>query len=426
MNRTYKVIYNRTRHLYQVVSELAKSRGKSDSLVTAATAADKHLRWAVVMALLAMSVSVPIAGIQAADGTTTDGTTEQMLQEQVAQNKTDIATNKAGIEANKTNIAANTTSIETNKTAIAANTANIATNKNNITDNATAISTEITARTDADTALTNKIGSLDANGNYIRKDSSVSSNLSTLDTQMKTNADAISTETTDREKAVGTEQAARTSADTELGNRITSNETNIADLKKLSNITAAGKTVIKEQAKQAVKVAAGDRVTVTPTGSETGDGTITYTVSANNNGVIANGDTNLVSGGTLYTELRPNSTGTYYYISDTNTTAQNLINLDATLNKALAALDIDMTDNSSYTSKLSKYFKVNPEVTTSSDGKTKAYAPDAAANGTNSVAIGPSAQAGEQTTDTSTSRLPLAAQAARLSATVLWPTAISP
>ena len=39
MNRTYKVIYNRTRHLYQVVSELAKSRGKSDSLVTAATAA---------------------------------------------------------------------------------------------------------------------------------------------------------------------------------------------------------------------------------------------------------------------------------------------------------------------------------------------------------------------------------------------------
>lgn len=436
MNRTYKVIYNRTRHLYQVVSELAKSRGKSDSLVTAATAADKHLRRAVVMALLAMSVSVPIAGIQAADETT-DGTADPTLQEQITQNKTDIATNKAAIEANKTNIAANTTSIETNKTAIAANTANITTNTekigsldangnyikkdasvssnlstldtqaktnaDNITKNANDISTETQAREAADTALTNKIGSLDANGNYIKAANSVSSNLSTLDTQVKSNADAISKETNDRETAVSTEQAARIKADTELGNRITGNATDITNLKNLSNITTAGETVIKKQAKQAVKVAATGNATVTTTGSADDGSTLTYTINVAHDGKISSGDTNLVSGGTLYTELRPNSTGTYYYISNTNTTAQNLINLDATLNKALAALDIDMTDNSSYTSKLSKYFKVNPEVTTSSDGKTKTYAPDAAANGTNSVAIGPSAQAGEQTTDTSTS-----------------------
>lgn len=419
MNRTYKVIYNRTRHLYQVVSELAKSRGKSDSLVTAATAADKHLRRAVVMALLAMSVSVPIAGIQAADGTT-----EPTLQEQVAQNKTDIATNKAAIEANTTNIAANKTSIETNKTAIttnktaidknavdistnktaiAANTANITTNKSNITANATAINTETQAREAADTVLTNKIGSLKANGNYIQKDASVSSNLSTLDTQIKSNADAISKETTDRETAVSTEQAARTNADTELGNRITGNATDITNLKNLSNITTAGETVIKKQAKQAVQVTATGNATVATTGSADDGSTLTYTINVAHDGKISGDDTNLVSGGTLYTELRPNSTGTYYYISNTNTTAQNLISLDATLNKALAALDIDMTDNSSYTSKLSKYFKVNPQMTTSSDGKTKTYAPDAAANGTNSVAIGPSAQAGEEIKDTSTS-----------------------
>ena len=330
------------------------------------------------MALLAMSVSVPIAGIQAADGTT-DGTTEPTLQEQVAQNKTDIATNK---------------------TAIAANTANITTNKSNITANATAINTETQAREAADTALTNKIGSLEANGNYIQKDASVSSNLSTLDTQVK---DAISKETTDRETAVSTEQAARTNADTELGNRITGNATDITNLKNLSNITTAGETVIKKQAKQAVKVTATGNATVTTTGSADDGSTLTYTINVAHDGEISGGDTNLVSGGTLYTELRPNSTGTYYYISNTNTTAQNLISLDATLNKALAALDIDMTDNSSYTSKLSKYFKVNPQMTTSSDGKTKTYAPDAAANGTNSVAIGPSAQAGEQIKDTSTS-----------------------
>lgn len=370
MNRTYKVIYNRTRHLYQVVSELAKSRGKSDSLVTAATAADKHLRRAVVMALLAMSVSVPIAGIQAADGTT-DGTAEPTLQEQVAQNKTDIATNTADISTNKSNIA-------DNKTAIAANTANI-------------------------TANTEKIGSLDANGNYIKAANSVSSNLSTLDTQVKSNADAISKETTDRETAVSAEQTARTNADTELGNKITGNATDITKLKDLSNITTAGETVIKKQAKQAVKVAATGNATVTTTGSADDGSTLTYTINVAHDGKISSDDTNLVSGGTLYTELRPNSTGTYYYISNTNTTAQNLISLDATLNKALAALDIDMTDNSSYTSKLSKYFKVNPQVIASSDGKTKTYAPDAAANGTNSVAIGPSAQAGEQIKDTSTS-----------------------
>ena len=66
----------------------------------------------------------------------------------------------------------------------------------------TAIQAEQTARTQADTDLSNKIGTLDSNGNYIQKDASVSSNLSTLDTQVKTNADAISKEKSDREAAI--------------------------------------------------------------------------------------------------------------------------------------------------------------------------------------------------------------------------------
>ena len=66
----------------------------------------------------------------------------------------------------------------------------------------TAIQAEQTARTQADTDLSNKIGSLDNNGNYIQKDASVSSNLSTLDTHVKANADAIGQEKTDREAAI--------------------------------------------------------------------------------------------------------------------------------------------------------------------------------------------------------------------------------
>ncbi|MGN8837231.1 ESPR-type extended signal peptide-containing protein, partial [Mitsuokella jalaludinii] len=56
----------------------------------------------------------------------------------------------------------------------------------------TALNAEQTAREAADTTITNKIGTLDANGNYIQKDASVSSNLNTLDTQVKANADAVS------------------------------------------------------------------------------------------------------------------------------------------------------------------------------------------------------------------------------------------
>lgn len=55
------------------------------------------------------------------------------------------------------------------------------------------LAAETQARTDADTAINNKIGTLDKDGNYIKKDASVSSNLSTLDTQVKTTSDLIHT-----------------------------------------------------------------------------------------------------------------------------------------------------------------------------------------------------------------------------------------
>lgn len=387
MNRVYKVIFNRSRQLVQVVPEYARNKGKTVS--ESRKGGIRGLAKVLLSLLAAFMIASPGYAADSTGGSTDSGNTTyisdtntdaqniQALDKQVAQNAQDIAANKTAADTNTADIATNKTDIETNKTSIAANktaigknTADIATNAANISDNKTAIADNKTA--------------IDKNT------SAISANASNISTNTQ-NIAANKTNITDNTTAIN---ANKTS--------IAANTSDITSLKDLSNITDAGKTVLKEQAKQAVKVAAGNRVTVTPTGSETGDGTITYTVSANNDGTISIGDTNLVSGGTLYTELRPASTGTYYYISSTNTTAQNLISLDATLNKALAALDIDMTDSSAYTSKLSKYFKVNPEETASADGKTKTYAPDAAANGTNSVAVGPSAQAGEKSIDTST------------------------
>lgn len=381
MNRIFKVIFNRNRQLVQVVPEYARNRGKEVS--SSRKGEIRGLSRVLLTFLATLMIASPGYAADSTEGNTDSGNTTyitdtktdkeniQALDKQVAQNAQDIAasrtttdTNKTDIAINKANIEANKTSIAANKTAISKNTSDIATNTTNISENKTAIADNKTA---------------------------IDKNTSTI----STNTQNIAANTTNI--------ANNTTAITSNKTSIAANASDITELKDLSNITDAGKTVIKEQAKQAVKVAAGDRVTVTPNGSETGNGTLTYTVTANNDGVISIGDTNLVSGGTLYTELRPASTGTYYYISSTKTTAENLISLDTTLNKALAALDIDMTDSSVYTSKLSKYFKVNPEVTTSTDGKTKTYAPDAAANGTNSVAIGPSTQAGEKTTDETTS-----------------------
>ena len=250
---------------------------------------------------------------------------------------------------------------------------------------------EQTNRTKADTDLSNRIGTLDANGSYIQKDASVSSNLSTLDTKVKANADAISKEVTDRENAVTTEATARTSAINALEKKLTSGSTN--SLASKANVDASN---IGSNLKAADGTSDDDKKAAIEKNLEQWG-------KALGGGVIASQDSKLLSGGTLFTELRPAADGTYSYISGNKTTAVNLKSLDS----AIAALGVEMlTDKDGnpiqYTSSLFKYFKVNPETTANDDG-TKTYAPDAAANGTNSVAIGPSAQAGDKSTDATTS-----------------------
>ena len=68
MNRVYKVIYNRARNLYQVVSEITHSRGKARTV----TARQRHerLTTSILIALLAMGTSLPVGW--AADTTVAD------------------------------------------------------------------------------------------------------------------------------------------------------------------------------------------------------------------------------------------------------------------------------------------------------------------------------------------------------------------
>lgn len=68
----------------------------------------------------------------------------------------------------------------------------------------------------------------------------------------------------------------------------------------LSNITDSGKTTIKNIAGEAVKVKQGTNITVS---SETKDGTTTYTINAIGNGKVEKGNTDLVTGDTVYNTI---------------------------------------------------------------------------------------------------------------------------
>ena len=379
MNKTYKVIYNRTRCMYQVVSELAKGRTKSETPEMLKTVFSKHgsLTRGIVMAVLSMSLAMPVGVAVQANGTSGSSASETTTNTSSAT-ATDTAANvdlsnltDAGKKVITDNASATvTSSIGTLsadgsyiKTADSVST-NLSALDTKVKSNADAIGTETTNRTNADTALSDRIGTLSKDGNYIKTTGSISTNLSNLDTQVKNNADAVTKEINDRTSAISS---------------LTSDTTNKLVAK--ANVDASN---IGNNFKQS-------------DGTKALDDDITKNLiawgSALGAGSISSGNSELVTGGTLYSELRPSTNGTY--VKTTNTTAANLIDLDTNLKNVIDAIGLDADDTTkSYTSKLNKYFKVNPTGTTVTD---------AAANGTNSVAIGPSAQAGDKYTDATTS-----------------------
>ncbi|WP_298676479.1 ESPR-type extended signal peptide-containing protein [uncultured Megasphaera sp.] len=427
MNKTYKVIYNRTRCMYQVVSELAKGHTKSETPEMLKSLFSKHsgLTRGIVMAVLSMSLAMPVGVAVQADGTTARSTgsgdaaatTDTAKQVVVAQGdritvKSSIdttnntitytisANNTGGIAEGNTNLVSGGTvytainglqttigslstdgNYITTANSVSANLSaldkQVKSNADTITKNTNAISAETTARETADTSLTNKIGTLDANGNYIQKDASVSSNFSTLDTQMKTNADAISTETAKREKAVSDEATARTNAISALETKLTSGGSNSLVSKANVDASNIGTKIdtSSETTEEAKKKKQEDNAKLW--GEALGIGT------------IADGNEELLTGGTLYTELRPSADG--FYIYNGKSTAYNLLALDSAINALGVEKVTDNSGNITYVSNLYKYFKVNPETSTNDDG-TVTYATDADAQGTNSVAIGPSAK----------------------------------
>ena len=166
-----------------------------------------------------------------------------------------------------------------------------------------------------------------ADGNYITAANTAGQNISALDTALKATNDAMAelgndavkydsaTKSTvtlageDGTKITNVKEGALAADSTDAVNgaqlfatneNVATNTQDISDLKDLSNITTAGETVVKDLAKDAVKIEAGDRVTVT---SAENNGAMVYTVSANNDGVVAQGDTNLVSGDTVYSAI---------------------------------------------------------------------------------------------------------------------------
>ena len=171
-------------------------------------------------------------------------------------------------------------------------------------------------------------------GKYVKKDNTTAANLNALDAQVKLNYD------------------------------------DITQLKDLSNITTAGEKVIRDLSKNAVKLEAGDNISIKD--SEDADGNKTYVISADlensaelaakanldasnigsnlkgadgtsaateaekkanldawgnalGTGTVTGDSVQLITGKTLYNEVRPSS-GTY--ISAGNTTGENLVNLD--------------------------------------------------------------------------------------------------
>ncbi|WP_296359965.1 YadA C-terminal domain-containing protein [uncultured Acidaminococcus sp.] len=141
------------------------------------------------------------------------------------------------------------------------------------------------------------------NGDYVKMASTTGDNLLALDKQVKSNADNIIANTSN----------------------IASNTTDIRNLKDLSNITADGQTVIKKAAVGAVTVKAGDRVEVQMEKATDGS-SVTYTVSAKNDGKVEAGDTNLVSGDRVFNAIEEAKNA---IDTDTDTKVKNKANIDA-------------------------------------------------------------------------------------------------
>ncbi|MDU4203369.1 MAG: YadA-like family protein [Negativicoccus succinicivorans] len=104
----------------------------------------------------------------------------------------------------------------------------------------------------------------------------------------------------------------------------------------LNNITVEGKTVIKNIAKDSVKVIDGTNTTVTATTDK--DGNKNYAVNVAANGKVEAGNTGIVNGGTVYESVK-NKADKKDILNLATVTQQQLVDLDGRMRNGLAAAD---------------------------------------------------------------------------------------
>lgn len=412
MNRVYKVIYNRARNLYQVVSEIVHSRGKTKSL----TAQHQHerLTTAILIALFAMGTSLPVGwAADTASTTVTQGDANAVSGGAVyteVRPTTDANYVKSG-QSTAQNLATLDTQVKQNADAIAQKADTTALDaKADKTDLDAKANTSMDNLTDAGKQAIQALLDIQGSDNVTVSSATDDTNKTkTFTITVKTDGTVASGNTglvtgstvysEVRPSADGTYvKEEKTTAEnlTALDRQVNTNTTDISGLKNLSNISTDGKTVIKS-----LLSVVGDNDQVTVTSSNDVNGAKTYTVTVKKDGTIAADSDNLVTGKTVYEYLN-SKVGTLAqdgnYIKRADSVSTNLSTLDTQIKNVIDAIGLDSDDTTtSYTSKLNKYFKVNPEITTNTDN-TKTYAPDAEANGTNSVAIGPNAKTATYTT----------------------------
>ena len=151
-----------------------------------------------------------------------------------------------------------------------------------------------------------------SNGNYIQAANSAAANLSALDTQVKTNTDAIG------------------DANSGLTKAVADNTTTIAGKADASSVYTKSET----DTKLGAKANAADVYTKTESDGKFAMLDASNLTAANiaawgtklGTGTISSSSANLITGKTVYTEVRPANDGTY--VKTANTTAANLTALD--------------------------------------------------------------------------------------------------
>ena len=185
----------------------------------------------------------------------------------IADNKQKIADNKAAIDKNAVDIATNKDNIATNKADIATNKNNIATNKQNIADNKAAITKN------AGDIAANK-ANIDKNTEAIGRKISLGGNTGSTDEKSLSTGDVkfnikgqngIVTEANGDDVTVKLDDATankiNNAANTDLSNLTDAGKQQVKDISAWK-VTAAGGTVEKVQGSDTVKFQAGDNLVV--------------------------------------------------------------------------------------------------------------------------------------------------------------------